>query len=59
MINIACDESSWVVDTGVASHVTSRKDFSPSYTPGDFGTLSMVNETISRVIGIMYNLFGN
>ena len=27
MINIACDESSWVVDTGAASHVTSRKDF--------------------------------
>ena len=22
MINIACDESSWVVDTGAASHVT-------------------------------------
>ena len=30
MINIACDESSWVVETGVASHVTSRKDFSSS-----------------------------
>ena len=27
MINIACDESIWVVDTGAASHVTSRKDF--------------------------------
>ena len=27
MITIACDESSWVVDTGAASHVTSRKDF--------------------------------
>ena len=27
MINIACDESSWVVDIGAASHVTSRKDF--------------------------------
>ena len=27
MINIACDESRWVMDTGAASHVTSRKDF--------------------------------
>ena len=27
MINIACDESSWVVDTGAASHVASTKDF--------------------------------
>ena len=43
MINIACDES---------SHVTSRKDFFSSYTPGDFGTLSMGNETVSRVVGI-------
>ena len=52
MINIACDESSWIVDTGAASHVTSRKDFFSSYTPGDFGTLSMGNETVSRVVGI-------
>ena len=52
MINIACDESSWVVDTGAASHVTSRKDFFSSYTPGDFGTLRMGSETVSRVIGI-------
>lgn len=43
MINIVCDESSWVVDTGAASHVTSRKDFFFLYTPGDFGTLSMGN----------------
>ncbi|KAH0752561.1 hypothetical protein KY290_005813 [Solanum tuberosum] len=54
MINIACDESSWVVDTDAASHVTSRKDFFSSYTPGDFGTLSMGNETVSRVVGIGY-----
>ena len=27
MINIACDESSWVVNTGAAYHVTSRKGF--------------------------------
>ena len=52
MINIACDESRWVVDTGTASHVTSRKDFFSSYTPGDFGTLSMGNETVSKVGGI-------
>ena len=52
MINIACDESNWVVDTGAASHAISRKDFFSSYTPGDFGTLSMGNETVSRVVGI-------
>ena len=52
MINIACDESRWVMDTGAASHVTSRKNFFSSFTPGDFGTLSMANETVSRVVGI-------
>ena len=40
------------MDTGAASHVTSRKDFFSFYTPGDFGTLSMGNETVSRVVGI-------
>lgn len=27
LISIACDESSWIVDIGAASHVTLRKDF--------------------------------
>ena len=40
------------MDTGLVSHVTSRKDFFSSYTPCDFGTLSMSNESISRVVGI-------
>ena len=52
MINIACDESRWVVDSSAASHVTLRKDFLSSYTPGDFGTLSIGNEIVSRLIGI-------
>lgn len=40
------------MDTGAASHVTLRKDFFSSYTPSDFGTLSMGNETVSRMDGI-------
>ena len=40
------------MDTGAAFHVTSSKNFFSSYTPGDFGTLSMANETVSRVVGI-------
>ena len=52
MINIACDKSSWIVNTGAISYVTTRKDFFSSYTPGDFGTLTMGNETVSRVVGI-------
>ncbi|KAF3624479.1 putative CBL-interacting protein kinase 5-like isoform 1 [Capsicum annuum] len=52
IIIIACDESSWVVDSGAASHVTSRIDFFSSYTLGDFRTLTMGNETVSKVVGI-------
>ena len=40
-------------DNGVASHVTSRNDFFSSYAPGDFGILSMGNETVSRVVGLV------
>ena len=39
------------MDTSAATHVKSRKDFFSSYTHGDFGTLSMGNETVSRVVG--------
>jgi len=48
----SCDESRWVMDTGAASHVTSRKNFFSSYTSGDSRNLSMGNETICRVVGI-------
>ena len=40
------------MDSGAASYVTLRKDFFSSYTPGDFGTLSMGNENVSRVVSI-------
>ena len=33
--------------------------FFSSYTPGDFGTLSISNEIVSRVIGISTNFFEN
>ncbi|CAH9138620.1 unnamed protein product [Cuscuta epithymum] len=34
MVNIAHDDSSWVVDSGATCHVTSQRDFYSSYTPG-------------------------
>ncbi|KAK8540126.1 hypothetical protein V6N12_046418 [Hibiscus sabdariffa] len=37
LVNLACDETSWVIDTGASIHVMSRRDFFTSYTPGDFG----------------------
>ncbi|KAK8564664.1 hypothetical protein V6N12_058247 [Hibiscus sabdariffa] len=37
LVNLACDETSWVIDTSASIHVTSRRDFFTTYTPGDFG----------------------
>ena len=47
LINVACDDSTWVVDSGVSFHVTYRKNFFSSYTPGDFGELKMRNNDTS------------
>ena len=54
LINVAYDDSSWVIDSDVSFHVTSRKDFLLilSSTPGDFGVLKMGNNDTSKVIGI-------
>ena len=38
------------MDSGVASYVTSRKDFFSLYTPGDFGTFCMCNDIVSRMV---------
>jgi len=51
-INAACDDSNWVVDSGASFHITFRKIFFSSYTPGDFGLLKMGNNDTSKVIGI-------
>lgn len=54
LINVVCHETSWIVDSGASHHVTSRKEFFTSYTSGDFGTLKMGNNGLSKVVG-----FGN
>ena len=41
-----------MIDTGASLHVTSRKEFFTSYTPGDFGVLKMGNDGLVSVIGM-------
>ena len=48
LINVACDDSSWVVDSGSSFHVTSRKDFFLIL----YSRLKMGNNDTSKVIGI-------
>jgi transposase InsO family protein len=52
VINFACHETSWVIDSGASTHVTSRQHFFTSYTAGDFGTVKMGNDGLAKIIGI-------
>jgi hypothetical protein len=45
-------KTSWVVNSGVSFHVSSRREFFSSYVSGDFGVLKIGNERISNVVGI-------
>ena len=52
IVNLAYDETSWVIDSGASTHITSRKEFFTSYTAGDFGVVKMGNDGVAKVIGI-------
>ncbi|GJT81401.1 retrovirus-related pol polyprotein from transposon TNT 1-94 [Tanacetum coccineum] len=52
MVNLANDDSSWILDSGATCHVATRKDYYSSYTPGDFGVVRMGNTRLSRIAGI-------
>ena len=41
-----------MADTGAAVHVTSRRDLFATYTAGEFGSLIMGNNDISKVVGM-------
>nr|GEV02725.1 retrovirus-related Pol polyprotein from transposon TNT 1-94 [Tanacetum cinerariifolium] len=52
MVNLANDDSSWILDSGATCHVATQKDYYSSYTPGDFGVVRMGNTGLSRIAGI-------
>ncbi|GJR54988.1 putative RNA-directed DNA polymerase [Tanacetum coccineum] len=52
MVNLAHDDSSWILDSGATCHVATRKEYFSSYTPGDFGVVRMGNTGLSRIAGI-------
>ncbi|GJX38414.1 putative RNA-directed DNA polymerase [Tanacetum coccineum] len=52
MVNLANDDSSWILDSGATCHVATRKDYYSSYTPSDFGIVRMDNTGLSRIAGI-------
>ena len=44
-VNLACQDSTWVVDTVASFHITARRDFFSSYTSDSFGWVRIGNET--------------
>jgi len=52
LLNLVSYESIWIIDSGATLHVTARKEFFTSYTPGDFGVLKIGNDDVSKVIGV-------
>jgi hypothetical protein len=50
--NLACDESTWVVNTTTSFHITPYRDFFSSYTSGDFGWVRMGNKAKCKVVGM-------
>ena len=50
--NLACQDSTWVIDTSAYFHITSRRNFLSSYSNSDFGWVRMGNEAKCKIIGI-------
>ncbi|KAE8658916.1 hypothetical protein F3Y22_tig00116965pilonHSYRG00268 [Hibiscus syriacus] len=56
-LNIAYDDSSWIVDSGSSFHVTPHGSFFSSYGSSDFGTVQMEIKTGLDDVGLI-NYFG-
>ncbi|KAL6318202.1 hypothetical protein AAG906_035707 [Vitis piasezkii] len=54
VVNFACKETSWMIDSGASIHATPRKDFFTSYTSGDFGSVRMGNDGSTKAISMGY-----
>ena len=52
VVNFACQETSWVIDSSASIHATPQKDFFTSYTSGDFGSVMMGNDGSTKAIGM-------
>lgn len=52
ILNIVCDENSWIIDSGASFYITPHRSFFLSYRGSDFGTAQMKNQDRSNIIGI-------
>ncbi|KAA0051598.1 Retrovirus-related Pol polyprotein from transposon TNT 1-94 [Cucumis melo var. makuwa] len=52
VVNLAIQQSSWVIDSSASIHATSKREVFASYTLGDFGSVRMGNDESANVVGI-------
>ncbi|KAA0050388.1 Integrase, catalytic core [Cucumis melo var. makuwa] len=52
VVNLATQQSNWVIDSGASVHATLKRKFFASYTPGDFGSVKMSNDRSTNAVGI-------
>ncbi|VFQ89935.1 unnamed protein product [Cuscuta campestris] len=52
LLNVACDDCMWVIDSGASYHITSHMKYFSSYTSGNFGHVRMGNDGSSKIIGM-------
>ncbi|VVA97536.1 unnamed protein product [Arabis nemorensis] len=51
-INVACQDTSLVVDSGVTTHATSQRNLFTTYTPSSYGSVKMDNDVVAKVAGM-------
>ncbi|VFQ89135.1 unnamed protein product [Cuscuta campestris] len=52
LLNVACDDCTWVIDSGASYHITSHREYFSSYTSGNFGHVRMGNDGSSKIVGM-------
>ncbi|VFQ76229.1 unnamed protein product [Cuscuta campestris] len=52
LLNVACDDCTWVIDSGASYHITSHREYFSSYTSGDFGHVRMGNDGSSKIVSM-------
>ena len=51
-VNLVCQDSDWLIDSGVSYYVNSHSEFFTAYTCGDFGNARTGNSGVSKIVAI-------
>lgn len=51
-VNLACQNSTWIINSSTSYHVNLTRDLFLSYTVGVFGTIIMRNKGVCEIVGV-------